>query len=196
MIFLAFILAFLLGALPFSVWIGLFVIGVDIREFGDGNPGATNVLCAGSKGGYAVALALDISKGVIPASLAHSVFHMSGWQLALICIAPILGHAYSPFLNWTGGKAIATSAGVWLGLGWPYFVIAVVALVIWSLLIKPSGYAVILTMVTIMIFLFWLDPGIGYDLIWYFQALLFIWKHRDDLRQCPMLALIRQPVSS
>ncbi len=185
MLIFAAILAFLFGAMPFSVWIGLFVIGVDIRTFGDGNPGATNVLRAGSKGGYLVAIALDVSKGAIPAGLAKNVFGLSGWPLVIICLAPILGHAFSPFLHWSGGKALATSAGVWFALGWPYFVVAIICVVIWSLLVEPSGYAIVLTMFCLALLLYFLEPGWEYDLIWYAQALLFVIKMHSDLLQRP-----------
>ncbi len=182
---LATFLAFILGALPFSVWVGKALLNVDIRQFGDGNPGATNVLRAGSKAGYLLAVALDVSKGAIPAGLARNHYHLSGWPLVLICMAPVLGHAFSPFLHWSGGKALATSSGVWFALGIPYFIAAVVAIVIWSLLVEPSGYAVALTMLTMLLLLYLRDPGWTYTVIWLFQALIFLLKWRDDFRQRP-----------
>ena len=103
---------FLLGSLPFSVWIGQFILKKDIRDYGDHNPGATNVLRAGGFPPYALALALDISKGAIPVGLAYQVFSIQDWQILPIALAPPLGHAFSPFLNWRGGKAIAAIGGV------------------------------------------------------------------------------------
>ena len=114
-----FLLAFLCGSLPFSVWIGRLALGADIRQFGDANPGATNVLRAGGKGAAAVALLLDFLKGAIPVGLAHFQGGVNGWPLAAVAVAPVLGHAFSPFLGLRGGKAVAVTGGGWGGLtGW------------------------------------------------------------------------------
>ena len=70
MVFLWTILSFIIGALPFSVWIGKVALKVDIRQYGDKNPGATNVLRAGGYGWFFVALMRDIRKGAAPVGLA------------------------------------------------------------------------------------------------------------------------------
>jgi glycerol-3-phosphate acyltransferase PlsY len=87
--------AFCLGACPLSVWVGRWLLGKDIRSYGDGNPGAANVFRAGGhKAGWPAVL-LDIAKGVPFVLLAH---------------------AFSPFLHWRGGKAIAVTFGVFIAL--------------------------------------------------------------------------------
>jgi acyl phosphate:glycerol-3-phosphate acyltransferase len=109
----------LLGSLPFSVWIGRIFLRKDIREYGDGSPGATNVARAGSKSLYVIAALLDAFKGTVPVWLAQMLSGASGWGLAAIAVAPVLGHAFSPFLKFRGGMGVATTFGVWLGLtGW------------------------------------------------------------------------------
>jgi glycerol-3-phosphate acyltransferase PlsY len=117
---LAWIIAGLaLGSLPFSVWIGKIFLRKDIREYGDGSPGATNVARAGSKSLYVIAALLDAFKGTVPVWLAQMLSGASGWDLAAIAVAPVLGHAFSPFLKFRGGMGVATTFGVWLGLtGW------------------------------------------------------------------------------
>ena len=97
--------AFLLGACPFSVILGRWFLKKDIREYGDGNPGAANVFRAGGhKLGY-LAVFLDVVKGVPFVLLAHTVFGFSNLALIPIGLCAILGHAFSPFLKWRGGKA-------------------------------------------------------------------------------------------
>jgi glycerol-3-phosphate acyltransferase PlsY len=109
------LLAFLLGSLPFAVWLGR-LAGVDPRTVGDGNPGTFNVWkLAGWQVGVPV-LVLDFSKGVVPALLARQAWSWSGWALVAVIAAPMLGHAFSPFLRGRGGKGLATAFGVWTGL--------------------------------------------------------------------------------
>jgi acyl phosphate:glycerol-3-phosphate acyltransferase len=108
--------AFLLGAVPFSLLSGKRFLRVDIRAYGDGNPGATNVFRAGGrKAGY-LAVALDIGKGMPFVLLAHYAFHLSGTALVVVAISAVLGHAFSPFLHWRGGKAVAVTGGVMLAI--------------------------------------------------------------------------------
>jgi len=108
-----------LGSLPFSVWIGKIFLRKDIREYGDGSPGATNVARAGSKSLYVMAALLDAFKGTVPVWLAQTISGVAGWELAAVAVAPVMGHAFSPFLKFRGGMGVATTFGVWLGLtGW------------------------------------------------------------------------------
>lgn len=107
---------FFLGAMPFSMVLTKWIKKVDVRNFGDGNPGALNAFKAGGWGVGLAALIFDFFKGFFPAFSVINYFHFSqGWTI-LIAVSPILGHAYSPFLGFKGGKAIATSFGTWTGL--------------------------------------------------------------------------------
>ncbi|MCX6001263.1 MAG: glycerol-3-phosphate acyltransferase [Chloroflexi bacterium] len=111
--------ALVLGSLPFSLWIGKIFLHKDIRRFGDGSPGATNVARAGGKALYIMAALLDAFKGTLPVWLSQMLSGITGWELAAVAVAPVLGHAFSPFLNFRGGMGMATTFGVWLGLtGW------------------------------------------------------------------------------
>jgi acyl-phosphate glycerol 3-phosphate acyltransferase len=89
---------------------------VDIRQFGDGNPGGTNVWKAGGPRWGITAILLDGLKGLIPVSLALYQGEVSGWWVFPVSLAPIMGHVFSPFLNFRGGKALATTFGVWTAL--------------------------------------------------------------------------------
>ncbi len=184
--FLWFLFGFTLGSLPSSVWIGNWALKKDIRREGDSNPGATNVLRAGGKGWYALALMLDISKGALPVGLAAQVAGISGWALIPIALAPPLGHAFSPFLRFRGGKAVAAAFGVWIGLTlWKIPLVSLSLLTLFSLLIAPSGWAVLLTLIGMAasIWLWLADPALLGVLL--SHAALLIFTHRADLRQRP-----------
>lgn len=110
------LIAFLSGSLPLAWWMGWLGMGVDIRRYGDGNPGAMNVWRAGGRAWFVLALLLEFLKGAVPLWLAQGLSHLSGWQLVPPAIAAPLGHAFSPWLRFRGGKALAVTFGVWSGL--------------------------------------------------------------------------------
>lgn len=109
-------LSYLLGALPWSVWLGTALFQVDPRDQPDGNPGAANAFrAAGWRLGAAV-LVLDFLKAFIPVALARWFGGYADWQLLGIAIMPTLGHAFSVFLRFRGGRGIVVMFGVWAGL--------------------------------------------------------------------------------
>lgn len=113
---IATILAYLLGSLPSGVWIGKMVKNIDIREHGSNNSGATNAYrVLGPKYGIMVLIA-DALKGYIPLSIAQNFLGQSGNELIVLGFIAILGHTLSFFLNFKGGKGVATSLGVFLYL--------------------------------------------------------------------------------
>ena len=182
------LLGFALGALPFSVWVGQLILGQDIRQFGDKNPGATNVLRAGGPLPFALALMLDISKGALPLGLAVHIFGIEGWAIVPISLAPPLGHTFSPFLNWHGGKAIAAAFGVWIGITiWTMPLISLLLLIGLTLLITPSGWALMLALAGMLLaLLLWFDDPVLLG-VWAMQVGLLGWNHREDLTRRPSL---------
>ena len=177
-------IAFLSGSLPFSVWLGRLLLGVDVRQYDDGNPGAANAFRTGNKLVGVLALALDISKAAAPVGLAYFNLGIRGADMALIALAPILGHAFSPFLRFRGGKALATALGVWIGLTiWKASLPAVVGAVIGIALFIPPSWSVMLALgVTLLVLLAWLpDPLLL--AVWFGETLILAWTHRFDLRQ-------------
>lgn len=111
----AVLLSYMAGAVPTGLWLGLALRGVDIRQHGSQNIGATNTMRVLGKPLGAVALCVDILKGFVAVWL---IARLSTWGYApLTCgLAAILGHVTSPFIGFKGGKGVATSAGVFLGL--------------------------------------------------------------------------------
>jgi len=105
-------LEFLCGSLMFSYWLGR-AVKQDLRNTGDGNPGAYNLFhAAGIKLGLA-GVALDFGKGFFPLFFLVSGEYVRGLELVPVAAAPIFGHAFSPFLKGRGGKGIAVTFGVW-----------------------------------------------------------------------------------
>jgi len=180
--------AFFCGSLPFSVWLGKLFSGVDVRQYGDGNPGAANVFRSGSKVAGLFALMLDVTKAAAPVGFSYFNLGIRGIPMYLIAIAPILGHVFSPFLGFHGGKAIAASLGVWIGLTiWKASLAGVLLTVIGIALTTSSGWAVMLGEAGILaVLLIWI-PNPLLLLVWVSQTLILIWTHRSDLRQRPAL---------
>jgi acyl phosphate:glycerol-3-phosphate acyltransferase len=177
-------IAFLSGSLPLSVWTGRLLLGVDIRQYGDGNPGAANTFRAGNKLVGALALMLDISKAAAPVGLAYFNLGIRGVDMFLIAMAPILGHAFSPFLRFRGGKAIAAALGVWIGLTiWKASLPGVVGAVIGILLFTPPGWSVICALGGILLVLLVWMPDPLLLTVWLGETLALAWTHRGDLRQ-------------
>jgi glycerol-3-phosphate acyltransferase PlsY len=183
----AFILiAFLCGSLPFSVWIGRLFLGLDVRSFGDGNPGATNVFRAGSQLAGLVVLVLDISKAAAPVGIAYFNLGMRGVPMFLIAVAPVLGHVFSPFLGFRGGKALATALGVWIGLTiWKAALPGVIAALAGLALFTRPGWAVMLALASILVTLLLWMPDPLLLLVLAGETLILAWTHRKDLSQGP-----------
>jgi glycerol-3-phosphate acyltransferase PlsY len=182
------LIAFVSGSFPFSVWLGKLLLGVDVRQYGDGNPGAANVFRSGSRAIGLLALILDVSKAAVPVGISYYNLGIRGISMYFIAIAPILGHVFSPFLGFHGGKAIATSLGVWIGLTiWKASLVGVIGTVVGITLITSSGWAVMfgLAMILIALLLWMPDPLLL--MVWVSEMLILTWTHCNDLRQKPTL---------
>ncbi|MEO2069253.1 MAG: glycerol-3-phosphate 1-O-acyltransferase PlsY [Desulfurobacteriaceae bacterium] len=109
---LLFVVAFLLGSVPFGYVIGK-LKGVDVRKHGSGNIGATNVSRVLGKKWGAFVLLLDALKGALPTLITKALGYPLEYQL-MVGLFAILGHCFSPFLKFNGGKGVATALGVFL----------------------------------------------------------------------------------
>ncbi len=114
---ISFIIAYLLGSIPTSYIFGKLTRNIDIREHGSGNAGATNALrILGTKIGI-ITLLVDIGKGVAAVLIGKAIIgNPSDLLLILTGLCAILGHIFTVFLNFKGGKGVATSAGVFIAL--------------------------------------------------------------------------------
>jgi acyl phosphate:glycerol-3-phosphate acyltransferase len=113
---LALVLAYLLGSIPFGLLLTRLTGAGDLRSIGSGNIGATNVLRTGNKGLAAATLLLDAGKGFLAVWLAANWFPGAAPVAAL---AAVVGHCFPVWLKFKGGKGVATTLGVALGLAWP-----------------------------------------------------------------------------
>src|SRR4028119_1387301 len=114
---LALFISYLLGAIPFGVLVGR-ARGIDVRAVGSGNIGTTNVWRALGPGAGSLVFALDVAKGLAAPLLACTLVGNEYWIIALCALVAVLGHTFSVFLKFKGGKGIATAFGVLLGLNW------------------------------------------------------------------------------
>jgi glycerol-3-phosphate acyltransferase PlsY len=178
----ALILGFVSGSLPFSVWLGQMFLSKDIRQIGDGNPGATNVFRAGSWKVGVVSLLLDYFKGVFPAIISYWGWNIRDERLILVMMAPLLGHQFSPFLGFRGGKGVATTFGVWTGVTlWEGPVVLGFLLAIFYCLLDHDAWSVIFGMIGLL--LYWLVKGATGEIYGAALANLFflLWTHRMAL---------------
>jgi acyl phosphate:glycerol-3-phosphate acyltransferase len=180
--------AFISGSLPFSIWVSRFFGAQDSRTVGDGNPGATNALkAAGWKAGLLV-LMLDITKGALPVGLAFFTFAIQGPEVIPIALAPTLGHAFSPFLGGRGGKALAVSLGVWIGLTlWEVSLVSLGLLIFWYLFLKTDAWSVLLTLVSLILYLVLVTQNSVFISIGLLQTLVILYKHREGYQSPPQL---------
>ena len=182
--------AYLLGSVIGSLVLGR-LKGVDIRQMGSGNAGATNAIrTQGAAFGIAV-FAIDLAKGwlaaaVLPAleipgmSAAPITAHLAAWLAPACGFAAILGHVFPAWHGFRGGKGVATAAGALLGLHPPT---ALLALVIWLAVFKltrTSSIAALVALPLCLPFLAWQQSAALWPMA--LLACLIVWRHRNNLR--------------
>jgi len=175
---LAILASYLVGATPTSFIAGKVGRGIDLREHGSKNLGATNVYrILGWK--YAIPVALfDIAKGAVPVLL----FSHPAWLTVAVGAAAVLGHMFSPYVSFKGGKGVATAAGMFLALA-PVAVL--LAILVWGLCLWLTGYvslSSIVAVLTVPISISFLQPGSTYT-FWASVLLvaLIIFAHRRNI---------------
>ena len=126
------LIGMLAGSIPFGYLAGRLLQGIDLRDVGSGGTGATNVLRTLGKKASAVVLILDFLKGLLPV-LAARWMDAGDWWIAAVAIATVVGHCWSPFIAFRGGKGVATGGGAAIALFPPVLlVVPVVLLIIWQ----------------------------------------------------------------
>lgn len=177
----------LAGSIPFAVILVRVTTGRDIRSVGDGNPGAVNVWkAAGGRIGI-VAVVIETLKGAIPVLLASAFGNIEGWGLCSVGLASIAGHAFSPFLGFRGGKAIAVTSGVWAaltpwGLGFP---IACLCQAVFHSLQRTHAWTVVLGFALFGIILTCWLRNEYLTALWAVNLIVVIIKQVDGLKQRP-----------
>lgn len=176
---LAAIVAFAIGSIPFGYLIGRLFYRTDIRAQGSGNIGAMNALRTIGKRGGAAVLLLDALKGFVPAFLALRY----GGSIAgsIVAAAAVLGHCYSPWLSWRGGKGVATSFGAIFGLSWAAGLVAVGGWIAGAMLTQYSSVGSMLGS-AVAPFALWAFTRSPAETLYGVAAAIFIvYTHRENL---------------
>lgn len=173
----ALVLGYLLGSIPFGVLLTRAAGAGDLRQIGSGNIGATNVLRTGRKGLAAATLLLDAAKGALAILLSDYLFPGHG---VVAAAAAFLGHLYPVWLNFKGGKGVATLMGIVLALHWPS---AIVYAVLWIGLlatVRISSVAGMLAAISAPVSAAFFGK---FDIVLLLLALglLVLWKHRENV---------------
>jgi acyl phosphate:glycerol-3-phosphate acyltransferase len=153
----------------------------DPRSQGSGNPGATNVLRIGGKKAAAITLLGDLLKGLIPVALAQ-LFITEPWLLAGVAFAAFLGHLLPVFFKFQGGKGVATSFGVLLGLSWPA---ALMVLAVWlamAAVFRISSLSALVAALAAPFAMLWFSPHIEFFWLAVLTSLVLLWRHRSNLQ--------------
>ncbi len=182
---LAILASYLVGAIPTSYWVVRLARGVDLRTVGSGNLGATNLYrFLGWK--YAIPVGLfDMLKGTFPVVVLAPWAGSSPLGAMGLGLLAVLGHVYSPFVGFKGGKGVATGGGVILGVApWAFLV----SLVAWIAVVRLSGYVSLGSMVAACLLpasTLILHPEVDGDVVAVIGAMaaLVIWFHRSNLRR-------------
>lgn len=155
-IILSLIASYLLGSIPTAYIFGKFLKGIDIRKHGSGNVGATNVFRVLGKGPGIVVLLIDIAKGLIAVTLCADLFKLNQTiHFVLLGLAVVAGHNWTCFLKFKGGKGMATSLGVLIGLMIKLSSIRVIVLScagLWTLLFLLTGYVSLASILSAAVF--------------------------------------------
>jgi glycerol-3-phosphate acyltransferase PlsY len=180
------VLAFMCGSLPLSYWIGRLFLKEDIRNYGDGNPGGTNVWAAGGRWWGLTAIIMDGLKGLVPVSLAYYQGGVAGWWILPLSLAPTLGHIFSPFLKFRGGKALATTFGVWTAITvYQVPIVFGVALGLWVWLLKNEGWAVVAAVASVLVFLVLWNFDQVFIFTWLANGGILVWRYADKFKKNP-----------
>ncbi len=181
--------AFVVGSIPFGYLIGRFVYRTDIRTQGSGNIGAMNALRTLGKGGAIAVLLLDAAKGFLPTLLPFVVLagKAGAWDIAAViasigAAAAVLGHCFSPWLGWKGGKGVATSIGAIFALSWKAGIVVVLAYAAGALAITQySSVGSMLANIVAPVALWIFSRSLAEAAYGIFAAAFILWTHRENV---------------
>ena len=187
-------LAYILGSIPTAVWFGKLMYGIDVREHGSGNPGATNTFrVLGKRAGTIVMLA-DIIKGMLATSVAVLLLRLNlieeqnlvTFKLIFGMVA-VFGHIFSMFLNFKGGKGVATLLGMMVAIHYEVALLCVVVFLVSLLITKYVSLSSIISALAFPTFLLFIPRfKTGEPLLIIFGFFLFIiivWTHNKNIKR-------------
>jgi glycerol-3-phosphate acyltransferase PlsY len=174
--------AYLIGSLSAAIIICKLMGLPDPRTQGSRNPGATNVLRIAGKKLAALVLLGDMLKGLIPLLVARA-FEVEDHILAAVGLAAFLGHLYPIYFGFHGGKGVATSLGVLLGLAWP---VAVAVLATWLFMAKVfhvSSLSAVTAAVTAPLYTWLLLDSVPLLVMVCVISTMLLWRHRSNIQR-------------
>lgn len=177
-------LAFALGSLPFGAWIVRWKTGADVTKMGSGNIGATNVLRTTGKMAGVLTLLLDIGKGLLAVWIADRASEGNTLLMSAAALAVLFGHAFSPFMKFKGGKAVASFAGAFAYLTpLPFLAIAI----LFVLIVAYSRYISLGSICGALLFPFavWLilHPAWPVTTAALVAGLFIAWRHTGNIER-------------
>jgi acyl phosphate:glycerol-3-phosphate acyltransferase len=179
MFWLLLLSSYLIGSIPTALIVGKLIFGVDIRDHGSKNPGATNTLRVLGKGSAIIVVLVDIGKGALAAYLPL-YFNLDVEPLYFGLMA-VVGHCYPIFAGFRGGKAIATTAGTLAVANFPLALIAYAAFFLVIFLTKYVFFGSISVGLSLLIYSY-ISPEIKFELIFLFFTLFLTYLHRSNIR--------------
>jgi len=187
------IAAYLLGSLPTGYLAGRLLKGIDIREQGSGSTGSTNVLRTLGKGPALVVLLVDALKGVGAIALVNGFYALTEasripttwqpWLVAFAAFAAVLGHSKSIWINFTGGKSVATSLGVLLAMCLPVGLGALGVFAIVLALSRIVSLGSIVGAIAVSVLMILLGQPLPYQLFAGAAGLYVILRHRTNIER-------------
>lgn len=178
------ILSYLIGAIPSGVWIGKFFKNIDVRAYGSKNSGATNCYrVMGAKIGLLVLIA-DVLKGFIPMIIAARYINSFN-SIIFLGLVVILAHTYSCFINFKGGKGVATTLGVFLYLA-PYAILLLIFIfLIVFIIFRYVSLASIVsaTMLPILVFFFDTRKSLFLFLVSLVIGIFVVYRHKTNIQR-------------
>ena len=190
------VVSFFICSIPFGLVVGKF-FGVDVRKTGSGNIGATNVGRSVGAGAAGLTLLLDACKGWLCCGLARMVIsslagmdaqaieptESLGWAVTVVYAACVLGHIFSPWLGFKGGKGISVGFGSALGLDWR---IAVGLLAVWCIVTLPTRYVSLgssIAAVSLTVFSFVFGYSLPAIVPMFVVSCVVVWAHRENIKR-------------
>jgi glycerol-3-phosphate acyltransferase PlsY len=177
-------LGYLFGSFPSGYLAGRIAKGIDIRSLGSGSTGATNVLRHIGKRAAITVFLLDLFKGVLSILLAKYFLLNDSWQVA-IGLSTLIGHIWPIWLNWKGGKAVATGLGIFLGLSWQVGLATLGIFIIMITLFRIVSLASVSAALALPLIMFLSFSTSNFSLPFLIISLLamtlVIWRHRENI---------------
>ena len=174
--------AFLCGSVPFGLLLVKLAGKGDVRAHGSGNIGATNVSRVGGKALGILTLLLDILKGFLPVFLAKQL-GLGESILSLLALAAVLGHVFTPWLKFQGGKGVATALGVALAFRVAMVLPALGVFLVLMLAFRYVSLGSVMAAAALPVTLVWMGATPLVILLWFGIVLVVILKHHENIRR-------------